>query len=191
MCSSDLVAKRWEFRRKASRQVWKDYVFFPLLAAWNAPRVLLGNLLANGIRNVWSNVVIFCGHFPAGVRVYTEDEVASESRGQWYVRQMLGSANIEGGRLMHLLTGHLSHQIEHHLFPDLPARRYPAIAGRVRELCERNGIAYNTGSLARQYGSFLVRNWRLAFPSAGWLAGGSGFEADVDGDTAGDPVATA
>ncbi|MFM8412731.1 MAG: fatty acid desaturase family protein, partial [Alphaproteobacteria bacterium] len=158
------AAKKWEFRRKAGRQVFKDYVFFPLLAAWNAPRVLLGNLLANLLRNVWSNVIIFCGHFPDGVRVFTEEEAASESRGQWYVRQMLGSANIEGGRLFHLLTGHLSHQIEHHLFPDLPARRYPAIAERVRGLCERYGLAYNTGSLARQYGSVLARNWRLAFP---------------------------
>ena len=30
----------------------------------------------------------------------------------------------------HVMTGNLSHQIEHHLFPDLPARRYPEIAGR-------------------------------------------------------------
>ena len=43
---------------------------------------------------------------------------------------MLGSANITGGKLFHLMTGNLSHQIEHHLFPDLPARRYPQIADR-------------------------------------------------------------
>ena len=43
----------------------------------------------------------------------------------WYLRQMLGSANISGGPLFHILSGNLSHQIEHHLFPDLPARRYP------------------------------------------------------------------
>jgi len=149
-----------------------------LLALWNWPRVLLGNLLANLVRNVWSNVIIFCGHFPEGVRVYTKKEVKTESRGQWYVRQMLGSANIEGGRLFHVLTGHLSHQIEHHLFPDLPAWRYPAIAGRVRRLCERNGLAYNTGSLREQYGSVLSRIWRLALPSPGG-AGPRGF-ADTD-----------
>jgi linoleoyl-CoA desaturase len=175
---AELAGKWRQFRRKAGRQVFKDYVFFPLLAGWNAPRVLLGNLVANGVRNVWSNVVIFCGHFPEGVRVYTKKEVKTESRGQWYVRQMLGSANIEGGRLFHVLTGHLSHQIEHHLFPDLPAWRYPAIAGRVRRLCERNGLAYNTGSLRRQYGSVLSRIWRLALPSPGG-AGPRGF-ADTD-----------
>ena len=29
----------------------------------------------------------------------------------------------------------LSHQIEHHMFPDLPAARYPEMAPRVREIC--------------------------------------------------------
>jgi len=110
-------------------------------------------------------VIIVCGHFPEGTRVYTEAEVAGESRGQWYVRQIHGSANIEGASWFHVLTGHLSHQIEHHLFPDLPARRYPEIAPRIRELCERHGLPYNTGSFAEQYGSVLMRNLRLALPS--------------------------
>ncbi len=181
---AELSSKWREFVRKARRQVFKDYVLFPALAFWNWPRVLLGNLLANLVRNVWSNVIIFCGHFPEGVRVYTEDEAATESRGQWYVRQMLGSANIEGGRLLHLLSGHLSHQIEHHLFPDLPARRYPAIADRVRRLCERHGLAYNTGSLVEQYGSVLARNWRLSLPTAGWMSGDGVGEAPPRDSTA-------
>ena len=43
---------------------------------------------------------------------------------------MLGSANISGSRLMHIMTGNLSYQIEHHLFPDLPSNRYQEIAPR-------------------------------------------------------------
>jgi NADPH-dependent stearoyl-CoA 9-desaturase len=118
------------------------------------------------VRNVWSFSVIFCGHFPAGVRLYTEDEVREESRGQWYVRQLNGSANIDGGRTFHVLTGHLSHQIEHHLFPDLPAARYPALAPRVRAICERYGQAYHTGSFRKQLGSVIGRIFRHALPSA-------------------------
>jgi linoleoyl-CoA desaturase len=157
--------RKWgQFRRKAARQLFKDYVFFPLLAPWNAPRVFLGNLAANGIRNVWTNVIIFCGHFPDGTRMYTEKEVAGETRGDWYLRQMQGSANIEGGSWFHLMTGHLSHQIEHHLFPDLPARRYPEIAPRVRAICEEHGVPYNSGSFWRQYGSVLANIFRLAWP---------------------------
>jgi linoleoyl-CoA desaturase len=152
------------FLTKSAWQLFKDYGFFPALALGNAPRVALGNLLANGARNLWTFSVIFCGHFPEGVRVYDEAETANESRGQWYVRQLNGSANIEGSRWMHVMTGHLSHQIEHHLYPDIPAARYPEMAPRVRAICERYGQAYNTGSFGRQLGSVAGRILRLALP---------------------------
>jgi linoleoyl-CoA desaturase len=160
-----LRRKAGEFLRKAGRQVYKDYVFFPLLALWNAPRVLAGNLAANLVRNVWTNVIIFCGHFPEGARVYTLEETRDETRGDWYLRQLQGSANIEGGRLFHVMTGHLSHQIEHHLFPDLPAHRYAEIAPRVQALCAKYEIPYNTGSFWRQYGSVLAKLFRYALPA--------------------------
>ena len=51
-----------------------------------------------------------------------------ETRGEWYLRQMLGSADISGGQVVHVMTGNLSHQIEHHLYPDLPSNRYAEIA---------------------------------------------------------------
>ena len=120
--------------------------------------------VANGVRNVWTFAVIFCGHFPEGVRVYEEVETENESRGQWYVRQLNGSANIEGERWLHVLTGHLSHQIEHHLFPDIPAARYPEMAPRVREICARYGQSYNTGSFRRQLSSVIRRLVRLSLP---------------------------
>ena len=152
------------FLRKAGWQLLKDYVVFPALAAGNAPRVVAGNLVANLTRNLWTFAVIFCGHFPEGVRLFHRDEVVDESRGQWYLRQLAGSANIEGGSLFHVMTGHLSHQIEHHLFPDLPASRYPEMAPRVREICERYGQRYCTGSFARQFGDVLGKIVRYALP---------------------------
>jgi linoleoyl-CoA desaturase len=152
------------FLRKAGRQLAKDYVLFPLLALGNAPRVFAGNLTANLLRNVWTNVIIFCGHFPEGARVYTPEETRNESRGDWYLRQLQGSANIEGAHLFHVMSGHLSHQIEHHLFPDLPAHRYPEIAPRVRAICAKYGLAYNTGSFWQQYGSVLKKLFVYALP---------------------------
>ena len=163
---AELRARARPFLAKAGWQVAKDYLFFPALALWNAPRVIAGNLLANMARNLWSFAVIFCGHFPAGVRLYTEEEVQGESRGEWFVRQLNGSANIEGTRLFHIATGHLSHQIEHHLFPDLPAARYPDLARRVRAICERHGQAYNTGSFKKQLASVIGRIIRHALPSS-------------------------
>jgi NADPH-dependent stearoyl-CoA 9-desaturase len=168
---------------KALRQVQKDLLLWPLLAAlltvpvsllrgqpvlvaaalafgW----VALGNTVANLARNVWSNIIIFCGHFPSGVHHFTKQEVDGETRDMWYVRQLMSSCNIGGGKLFHILSGNLSHQIEHHLFPDLPSNRYPEIAPRVRALALRFGLEYNTGSLTRQFGTTTWRIWRLALP---------------------------
>jgi NADPH-dependent stearoyl-CoA 9-desaturase len=150
--------------RKIRNQTLKDYVLFPALTGPLFLPTLVGNATANLVRNVWAFGIIFCGHFPAGVATFTEEESQDESRGHWYFRQLLGSANITGGRLFHLLTGNLSHQIEHHLFPDIPARRYPQIAPEVREICERYGLDYNTGPLTRQLGSVAKKICRLALP---------------------------
>ncbi len=165
MSREELKAQFAPFLRKIRKQWFKDYVFFPLLTVWNAPRVFAGNLAANLIRNIWSNVVIFCGHFPEGTRVYTQEETRNESRGDWYLRQLHGSANFEGSKLLYIMSGHLSHQIEHHLFPDLPAHRYPEIAPRVRAICEKYNLPYNTGSFLGQYASVLKQIFRRALPS--------------------------
>ncbi|MGJ9411122.1 fatty acid desaturase family protein [Aeromicrobium sp. CF4.19] len=147
--------------RKARRQIIKDYVAYPVLAlalvpfvGWWAPLAVLGaNFVANLIRNIWTFLIIFCGHFPAEVQTFAEEDAENETRGQWYLRQLLGSANISGSIPFHILSGNLSHQIEHHLFPDIPARRYPKIAPEIREICERNGLQYNSGRLSRQLAS--------------------------------------
>lgn len=164
--------KRWSdvkplFRgmvRKSSKQVLKDYVLFPLLGFPVFFGVLLGNVLANIIRNVWAFMIIFCGHFPSGVAMFSESETRDETRGQWYLRQLLGSANISGGKLFHVMSGNLSHQIEHHLFPDLPAHRYAEIADEVRALCVKYRLPYNTGSLAKQFGSVVAKIAVLSLP---------------------------
>ena len=101
---------------------------------------------------------------PGGRATFTEEETENESRGSWYYRQLLGSANITGSKLLHLMSGNLSHQIEHHLFPDIPARRYPEIAVEVQEICERYGLQYNTGPLHKQLGSVAKKIVRLALP---------------------------
>jgi linoleoyl-CoA desaturase len=149
---------------KGRRQVLKDYVAFPLLAGPGAPFTFAGNLTANLVRNIWAFMIIFCGHFPEGVEEFSEEEVANETRGGWYVRQMTGSANLTGGRLFHVLSGNLSHQIEHHLFPDIPAHRYAEISAEVRKVCGRYGLPYNTGPLGRQFGSVVKKIFRLALP---------------------------
>ena len=150
--------------RKVRKQFTKDYLVFPALAGPFFAPVLLGNLTANLVRNVWSHAIIFCGHFPDGAVQFEEEQLDGETRGQWYVRQMMGSANLDGGPLFHLMSGNLSFQIEHHLFPDLPSNRYAALAPKVRALAEEYGIEYTSGPLGRQYLQVLKRINRLALP---------------------------
>ncbi|MFD4183088.1 fatty acid desaturase family protein [Rhodococcus sp. NPDC058514] len=150
--------------RKAGRQVLKDYVIFPALTGPLFVTTLLGNASANLVRNLWTYSIIFCGHFPTGVQTFSEEETAEETQGQWYVRQMLGSANIEGSPLFHIMSGNLSHQIEHHLFPDVPAHRYPEMAPHVKALCEKHGLPYNTGGFFKQIGSVWGKIFKLALP---------------------------
>ena len=151
--------------RKVRNQTLKDYLLFPALTGPFFVPTLIGNATANLVRNIWAFNIIFCGHFPSGVATFSQEETEDETRGQWYLRQLLGSANITGSRPFHVMTGNLSHQIEHHLFPDLPARRYPEIAGEVREICERYGLPYNTGPLRKQLGSVARKIVRLALPT--------------------------
>src|SRR6185312_11293005 len=71
----------------------------------------------------------------------------------------------EGTKAMHIMTGNLSHQIEHHLFPDLPSNRYAEIAPQVREICSRYGLSYISGSLPRQVGSAWKQVIKLSLPN--------------------------
>jgi linoleoyl-CoA desaturase len=154
---------------KARRQLTKDFVLWPLLSGPSFRHTLTANLTACALRNVWSHSVIMCGHFPEGVETFELEVLREdETKGEWYVRQMLGSADISGSPFMHLMTGNLSHQIEHHCFPDLPSNRYREIAPQVEDLFERYGLSYNTRPLVRQVGSAWHRVVRLSFPN-GWL----------------------
>ncbi|MES2720998.1 MAG: acyl-CoA desaturase [Pseudomonadota bacterium] len=173
--------------RKMWRQARKDYLAWPLVGllvaipinlAGSLPvlgptpdilpqvflYVLLANIVANLIRNIWTFVIIFCGHFPEGSYNFTEAQVEDETRARWYIRQLLGSCNIKGGKTFDLFAGNLSYQIEHHLFPDLPSSRYPEISRRVQAQCARYGLPYNKGSLTRQFGTTLIRLTRMSFP---------------------------
>jgi len=150
--------------RKAGRQVLKDYVLFPVLSGPSFLANLAANATANLVRNLWAFAIIFCGHFPDGVEEFARDETIGETRSEWYLRQLCASANIRGGPLFHNLSGNLSHQIEHHLFPDLPARRYAQIATEVRAICEKYGLPYNSAGLGRQFGSVIRKIFRLALP---------------------------
>ena len=160
-----------EVLAKIRKQATKDYVVHPVLSLPTGSFLptLAANFTANVVRNIWSHSVIMCGHFPEGVETFEKRSIEGESRGEWYVRQMLGSANISGSKAMHLMSGNLSHQIEHHLFPDLPSNRYAEIAPKVQALFEKYDLNYHAAPLPKQVASAWHKVIRLSFPN-GWLA---------------------
>ncbi|WP_299951363.1 acyl-CoA desaturase [uncultured Modestobacter sp.] len=155
--------------KKIRKQATKDYLVHPLLSGPSFLPTLAANFTANVVRNLWSHSVIMCGHFPEGVETFEKKSIDGETRGEWYLRQMLGSANISGSKAMHVMTGNLSHQVEHHLFPDLPSNRYAEIAPKIEDLFRRYGLRYHSASLPRQVGSAWHKVIRLSLPN-GWLA---------------------
>ena len=157
---------------KIRKQATKDYVVHPVLSIPTGSFVptLAANATANLVRNLWTHSVIMCGHFPEGVETFEKKEIPEkETRGQWYVRQMLGSATISGSKAMHLMTGNLSHQIEHHLFPDLPSNRYAEVSVKVKAIFDEYGLNYHEASLPAQVYSAWHKVVRLSLPN-GWMA---------------------
>jgi NADPH-dependent stearoyl-CoA 9-desaturase len=157
------ILGRMTRRRRQSR--WAPVVGAALESGGRTFRATAkADATANIVRNVWSYAIIFCGHFPDQTYTFSQQEVEDESRGGWYIRQLTGSANIDGSPLFHVASGNLGYQVEHHLFPDMPSTRYAEIAPQVKDVCERYGLPYNSGPFMQQLGMVQRTILRLAFP---------------------------
>ena len=158
------AAHKTNLLRKMVRQSVKDYVIFPAFGRRRWRRTLGATVVANGLRNAWAYIVIVCGHFADGAEKFEASVLEDETKPEWYLRQMLGSANFRAGRLLAFMSGNLCYQIDHHLFPDLPSNRLPDIAVRVEALCDKYDLPYTTGSFLRQYWLTVRTICKLALP---------------------------
>jgi linoleoyl-CoA desaturase len=131
-----------------------NYGAFPALAGPFFWKVLLGNWLAETMRNVYSAATIFCGHVGEDVKSYRE-ETRAHGRGQWYAMQVEAANDFEVPWVLSVLCGGLDLQIEHHLFPQLAPQRLREIAPAVREICQRWGVEYKTDTWGRTLGKAL------------------------------------
>ena len=147
-------------------------------------QTLRADFTANIVRNVWAYAIIFCGHFPDQTYTFSQEETEDETRGAKYVRQLLGAANIEGGPFFHVASGNLGYQVEHHLYPDMPSTRYAEIAPRVKDICERYELPYNTGPFLKQLGMVQRTILRLAFPGGEERPKPGPYKASANGDQA-------
>lgn len=137
--------------RKFAPYYLKNYLFFPLLAGlmfWNATmfwKVLLGNWMAETLRDIYCAATIYCGHTGEEVADFPEGTRA-KGKGEWYAMQVAATNNFEVCLPISILCGGLDRQIEHHLFPKLPPDRLRKIAPEVRAVCDAHGVAYRTDS---------------------------------------------
>ncbi len=82
--------------------------------------------------------------------------VAPEAELDFLRRQVLTSRNISGRWPTRLALGGLDHQIEHHLFPQMPRPNLRAAAPIVRAFCAEHGIPYTETTLPAAFG-YVIR----------------------------------
>ncbi len=147
--SKESIRGAWRaaLRKYVPYYFW-NYVFFPALAGPMFWKVLLGNWMAETMRDVYSAATIYCGHVGPETASYERGH-KPKSRGEWYAMQIEASNDYEVSWAVSVLCGGLDRQIEHHLFPTLPPERLRQIAPEVRAICERHGITYRTDTWGR------------------------------------------
>ncbi len=147
--------------RKAIPYMSYNFLLFPALAGpFGALKVGLGTTAAMTLRNIVSGVVFYTGHMTENIKHY---DVRPKNRAEWYVQQIEGSSNVDSDKLFSIIVGHLNYQIEHHIFPKLTPNRLDEVAPRVKSICEKYGVNYNTGTAFEQITSVFKNGIKYAW----------------------------
>jgi fatty acid desaturase len=129
-------------------------LFLPL-GVWAWLSVLVNTLAAEALTNAHAFLMIIPNH--AGPDLYRFDGPVRSGKGEFYVRQIVGTANYRcGGDTVDLLHGWLNYQIEHHVWPDLTLRQYQRAQPRMKAVCERFGVPYIQESVFRRFRKMMA-----------------------------------
>jgi fatty acid desaturase len=151
----------WSLLTKQGRALWFQsflpyaglrFVLIPLLfiplGAVASVNVLLNSLLAEAFVNIHSFLVIVPNHAGDDVMMFEEK---AKGRGEFYLRQILGSVNYPtGSDFNDFWYGWLNYQVEHHLWPDIPLSQYQYVQPKVMEVCKKHGIPYRQESVFKR-----------------------------------------
>lgn len=91
-------------------------------------------------KGMFTGLCVFSTH-------YGEDRLPINHKYSFAEQTVMTSRNIKGGWLINWFSGHISLQIEHHLFPRMPTSNYRKVQPLVREFCLKNGLTYKEDSL--------------------------------------------
>ncbi|MGW8066378.1 fatty acid desaturase family protein [Streptomyces ziwulingensis] len=82
--------------------------------------------------------------------------LSGDDRPDFLRRQVLTSRNVNGGWFTDLALGGLNHQIEHHLFPNMPSPNLRRARDLVRRHCAELGVDYLETGLIASYRQALT-----------------------------------
>lgn len=148
----------WSLFTKQGRALWFysvipyglfRFVLLPLLfiplGSWAVISVLINSILAEVFTNMHTFLVIVPNHAGDDVMMFEE---RGKGRGEFYLRQILGSVNYPtGSDFNDFWYGWLNYQVEHHLWPDIPLSQYQYVQPKVVEICMKHGIPYRQQSV--------------------------------------------
>ncbi len=151
----------WSLYTKQGRALWFQsflpyiafrFILLPLLflplGTFAAISILLNTIMAEMLVNMHSFLVIVPNHAGDDVMMFEEK---GKGRGEFYLRQILGSVNYPtGSDFNDHFYGWLNYQIEHHLWPDIPLSQYQYVQPKVKAVCEKHGIPYRQESVFRR-----------------------------------------
>ncbi|MDQ6969822.1 MAG: fatty acid desaturase [Mariprofundus sp.] len=151
----------WSLFTPQGRALWLQSILpyalfrFALLPALFLPlgttaaiSVLLTSIMAEIFTNMHSFLVIVPNHAGDDVMMF---EQRGKGRGEFYLRQILGSVNYPTGSDRNdFFYGWLNYQIEHHLWPDIPLSQYQYVQPKVLAVCKKHGIPYCQDSVFKR-----------------------------------------
>jgi len=151
----------WSLFTKEGRALWFEsilpyigfrFILAPLLflplGVVAATNVLLNSIMAEAFTNMHTFLVIVPNHAGDDVMMFEEK---GKGRGEFYLRQILGSVNYPtGSDTNDFFYGWLNYQVEHHLWPDIPLSQYQYVQPKVVEVCKKHRIPYRQDSVFKR-----------------------------------------
>ncbi|MEY4289784.1 MAG: hypothetical protein RLZZ30_1872, partial [Bacteroidota bacterium] len=117
------------------------FLLLPLLLINMSPWLILSGYMFMLVCGGFFMTMVFqLAHIVPNLKFVATHEVNIPEN--WYIHQLQTTSNFAlGNRFVTAAIGGLNYQIEHHLFPDMPALHYLTVAPQVQAIAKKYGIA--------------------------------------------------
>lgn len=113
----------------------------PLAAGVHPGRIALQLAVSDYIGGLYLGTAFACSHVANGVNFLDAGSTSTERC--WAKDQVCTTQDYAlDSKIISMLTGNLSHQITHHLFPGLSQFHYPGLAPLVQQVCVKHDVPF-------------------------------------------------